>query len=96
MKFNQKFYLEDEFVNKYAVDENLSNIEVKCISIVNKQDKLKYIIFVKDLNKKFNAYLTRDDHDDEPYFIIHRNFSPIKTMKIKKKLIDLVDLSAGY
>ena len=93
MKFNQKYYLEKEFLEEFAIDPNLSNIEVKCKSIVSK-DRMKYIILIKSLNMKFNAFLVKDD--GEPYFIINRKFLPIKSIKIKKKLIDLIDPLDGY
>ena len=75
MKFKELYYFENEFLDRYAVDKNLSNIRCICLDKVA-GDKLCYQIVV-DKNLYFKAFKIKE-HNGEIKFIIKKKYKKFK------------------
>lgn len=86
MKFKE-YYFENDFLDKYAVDNNLSNIRCICLDKVS-GDKLCFQIVVNK-NLYFKAFKIKQ-HDGTMKFIIKKRYK--KIYKKRKSLFDIEEI----
>ncbi len=87
MKFKELYYFENEFLDKFAADNNLSNIRCVCLDTLA-GDKLCYQIIVNN-NLYFKAFKIKE-HDGQIKFIIKKKYK--KIYKKRKTLFDIEEI----
>ena len=87
MKFKELYYFEDEFLDKFAADNSLSNIRCICLDRVA-GDKLCYQIIV-DHTLYFKGFKIKE-HDGQIKFIIKKKHK--KIYKKRKTLFDIEEI----
>ena len=89
--FLEKYMYENEFIEEYSNDEELTNIQVINTGEKNRNGNLQFEFIVKDRKIKLYGLQVYSQEKDNHYFIINRKeYSTAGKNKNKKSLSDII------